>query len=48
MLLLRCKQDGGGVVPLIGGDRLTLLEVIALFMLIIAVIELVSKFTKKK
>ena len=31
-----------------GGDRMTLLEVIALFMLIIAVINLVISITKKK
>ena len=57
ILLLTCllcdniqfsKHDGGGVAPLTGGDRMTLLEVIALLMLIIAVINLVIKLTKKK
>ena len=38
----------GGVVPPEGGGRMTFLEVIALLMLIIAVINLVIKFTKKK
>ena len=41
-------QDGGGVVPPRGGDRLTLQEIIAILMLIIAVINLVITITKKK
>ena len=45
---VRHGQMSGGVVPPGGGDRMTLLEVIALLMLIIAVINLVIKFTKKK
>ena len=42
------KQEGGGVVPPKGGDRMTTLEVFGLLMLIIAVITLVIKFTEKK
>ncbi len=42
------KQEGGGVVPPQGGDRMTTMEVFGLFMLIIAVINLVLKITKKK
>jgi hypothetical protein len=42
------KRQGGGVVPLKEGDRMTLLEAIALLMLIIAVVNLVLNITKKK
>jgi len=48
MLYYDCKQEGGEVVPPRGGDRVTVTEVIALLMLIVAVINLVVKLTKKK
>jgi len=48
MVLYAHKQEGGGVVPPKGGDRMTTLEVFGLLMLIIAVINLVIKVTKKK
>lgn len=48
MLYLESKHKGGGVAPLKGGNRLTILEVIGLLMLIVAVVDLVIKFTKKK
>jgi hypothetical protein len=47
MILLHCKQDGGGVVPLKGG-HMTFLETIALLMLIVAVVDLVVYIFRKK
>ena len=48
MVLCAGKQEGGGVASPKGGDRMTTLEVFGLLMLIIAVINLVIKVTKKK
>jgi len=42
------EHDGGEVAPPRGGGCVTLLEVIALLMLIIAVVNLVLKISKKK
>jgi hypothetical protein len=42
------RQKDVGVTPPKGGYRMTTLEVFGLLMLIIAVINLVIKFTKKK
>jgi hypothetical protein len=48
VLNCRSKPRAAGLFPLKEGDRVTVMEVIALLMLIIAVINLVLKTTKKK